>query len=152
MKRNVLFVSNHALKRMIEREILCQNIKLNKKQVKRNTRKALRRMNKSIDNYFAFAYSYDHLYQYKYSDISKDGFCKKFVLDAKTKNIVTVINKVYFSNEIKKYNVMLNLKDDSVDHYFLTDYVYKKFNGYQFLFVIKKGNSIISSLFLTEGY
>ena len=56
-------ISKHALNRMIERNVLCQNKKLNKKQIKRNKQEALQKLKREITKYFAYSIG-DGPYEY----------------------------------------------------------------------------------------
>ena len=143
-------ISKHAINRAIERDVLSQNIKLNKKQIKRNTKKAYKKIDKGIRKYFAVAISNDELYEYKYSELSNNGLCKKYVTSLDTENLVTVINNVDFGKEIKKHSIQLRAKGENVVHYILTDYVYKIYNETKYLFVINKKDRNICSFKCVE--
>lgn len=97
-------ISKHALNRTIERLLLSQNIKLNKKQVSKNKKKAINKITYDIENYFAK--SNGVLYKYIYSCIKEDGTCTKYVISKKNNKIVTVINNVRLETE-ENNNVLI---------------------------------------------
>ena len=137
-------ISNHALKRAIEREVLSQNIKLNKKQVQKNKKKALNIINKDLNEYFASAISYDKRYMYKYTELSNNRTCKKLVLDLSTNNLVTLINNVNFDQEITKYNIKLKSQKARVNSELPLECIYESYNGKHFVFVINSNNNIMA--------
>lgn len=97
-------ISKHALNRTIERLLLSQNIKLNKKQISKNKKKAINKITYDIENYFAK--SYGELYKYIYSCLNDNGTCTKYVISKKDNKIVTVINKVRLKTE-ENNNVLI---------------------------------------------
>ena len=145
-----MVVSNHALNRMIERNVLCQNIKLNKKQVKKNRKRAMKRINNVLNNYFAYAISNDKNYKYLYAELAPNGICKKYIVHLDTDNLVTVINRIDFNNEIKKFNIFLKKIGSSVVQGVDVDKVEKTFGDDKFIFSILPFSKSIKSFTFVE--
>jgi hypothetical protein len=143
MKKNRKNISKHALHRMIERGVLCQNKKLNKKQVKRNSKRAYKKFDKGLNNVFATSMTKRVLY--KYSNLSDKGTCMKYVVDPRTNFIITVIN-VDIDEEIKNYNLRLAIKGDKEVHSNLSDYIFKIFDETKYLFVVDSKNKSINAI------
>ena len=104
MRVNNYFLSNHALNRIIERLILSQNIKLNKKQKLKNKNKAVKKLRKDLDNNFGC--SYFKGYKAIYTDLKENNTCTKYIISTE-KTIVTVVNNINIYNEINQYNICL---------------------------------------------
>lgn len=147
-KRNI---SSHAMKRMIEREVISRNIKLKKRQYLKNEKKAYQMIEEGLNNYFAVAVSADEKYEYKYSELSSNGLCNKYVICLDTENLITVINNVDFEKEIKKHKVQLRARGNKFIRYFLTDYVYKVYDENKFLFVVSVNSKNICSFKFVES-
>lgn len=151
MKSQSYIISKHALNRTIERLIKCQNIKLNKKQVNKNLKKATNLIREDIKNSFAISYGNDYIYCY--SDL-KDEKCKKYVISKKDNVIVTVINNIPLFEELNKYVLVLIDKSLSVikkESFFIIDCIYVLINNIRFIFLIDKHNNEINSFKKFEG-
>lgn len=107
MRVNNYFLSNHAFNRIIERLILSQNIKLNKKQKAKNKNKVINKIKKDLDNYFGC--SYFKGYKAIYTDLKDNNTCTKYIVSTE-RTIITVVNNINIYNEISQYNI--NLKKD----------------------------------------
>lgn len=134
-------ISEHALKRTIERFVLSQNIKLNKKQKNKNKGKALKTIQEDINNLFAVSYSRDHKFKYMYSKINKFGKCRKYVLFIVDKTIVTVIDNIDIEKEMKIKNIIfvnktVNIADiDNQDDENIIDTNINNFSSYMYLLI-----------------
>ena len=104
MRVNNYFLSNHALNRIIERLILSQNIKLNKKQKLKNKNKAVKKLRKDLDNNFGC--SYFKGYKAIYTDLKENNTCTKYIITTE-KTIETIVNNINIYNEINQYNICL---------------------------------------------
>ena len=148
MAKATYLISNHALNRTIERLVLSQNIKLNKKQVARNLKKARNIIIDDLNETFAYSNSKDNIYLYLYTNLNKHGLCRKYVISADTNNIVTVIDDIDIDLEAKKYNIIFDMKDKYIerkDKYSISKYVYATINNYKYLFVIDCTDDAICS-------
>lgn len=90
--------TKHGLNRMLERVILNQSKKFNKKQRKKYKNKANQKFQKDMKNMFAY-YNNSNGKKIIYTDLKKDKSCTKYIL-SETKKIITVI-KVNFQEEKK---------------------------------------------------
>lgn len=88
--------TKHGLNRMLERIVLTQNKKFNKKQRKRYKNKAKKKLNEDMKKMIAY-YNCSDGRKIIYSDLKKDNSCTKYVL-SETKKIITVM-KVDFIKE-----------------------------------------------------
>ena len=141
-------ISKHALNRTIERLVLSQNIRLSKKQVSKNRKRAGQIIANDIQNYFAKATDMSKKYIYIYSKL-KDNLCRKYVINRENKIIITVIDNVNLNEEIKKYPLTLkknNLKITKTVNYNISDYIYTTVNENKYIFVVSNENNKIYSL------
>ena len=153
MTKKSYFISKHALNRIIERLVLSQNIKLNKKQVSKNVGRAKNIIINDINNHFAKVYSADGKYKYVYSSLNKESKCRKYVISLDNNVVVTVINNLNLNEEIKKYKLTFDMKPQNIiktEKYSISDYVYLHINNNQFLFVVDSFDDAIYSLKLIE--
>jgi len=146
-------VSKHALNRTIERLILSRKIRLNKKQVSNNTKKAMKIIIDDINSGFAKSNSNDGKYKYIYSDLNKNNKCKKYVISLYDNNIITVINDINLSEEIKKYDINLKNKKNKItkkENKLIKNYIYTQINNNNFLFITDVDNKICSLKYMEE--
>lgn len=144
-------VSKHALSRMIERNVMSQNIKPNKKQIKRHTNKALKYMRIDLNNSFGSSISEDGQYVYYYCSLRNTGKCKKYVLSRFSGDIITLIKDVLFERELKKNKIILKGYGHETKHFNDMDYVYKTISNNDYLFVINPLNKMIYSCNYLRG-
>lgn len=154
MKCQNFIVSKHVLNRTIERIIKSQNIKLNKKQISANSRKARKIIASHIENPFAIAINEECNCKYYYVDLKKDGLCLKYVVDCESNCIITVIKDVSVYYELKNYK--LRFINDNVDiisrkEFILCSYLKTKFNENIYLFVVNNRDKQISSISFEQG-
>lgn len=88
--------TKHGLNRMLERVVLTQNKKFNKKQRKRYHQKAKKKLDEDMNNMIAY-YNCSKGRKIIYADLKEDNSCTKYVL-SETKKIITVM-KVNFLEE-----------------------------------------------------
>lgn len=142
-----LIISKHALNRTIERMIKCQNIKLNKKQVKKNTKAAYKLIENELKNSFAYSYNMYDECTYYYSKLDKNGKCNKYVVSDENV-VITVIINIDLSEEVKKVKLIYKkkiIKIEEMRRYKISDYIYTLIDGMRFLFVVSiDDNSIFS--------
>jgi len=141
-------VSDHAINRIIERLVLSQNIKLNKKQLAKNYKKAQNIITNDINNSFAEAISKDYQYKYIYSDLKANNLCTKYIISDDSV-VVTVIKDVNLEIEIKQNKIKIqneNIKILKSEKYLITKYMYTLINNNKFLFVVDLKNKHICSL------
>jgi hypothetical protein len=154
MKCRNFIISKHVLNRTIERIIKSQNIKLNKKQVSANSKKARKIIISNIENSFAVAFNEDCNCKYYYVDLKNDGLCLKYVMDCDSKCIITVIKDVSIYQELK--NFKLKFVNDNVDivsrkEFILCSYLKTRFNENIYLFVVNNKDKQISSILFEQG-
>lgn len=152
MKCKKYIISKHALNRTIERLIKCQNIKLNKKQVKRNTKAAEKLIEHEIKNAFAYCYNEVENCTYYYTCLDENGKCNKYVLSDENV-VVTVIVNLDLSNEIKKNKLIFinNNLSIKVEKYMLSEYIYMLINGVKVLFIVDINRRYIFSFKSLKG-
>ena len=136
MKCKNYIVSRHALNRTIERIILSQNIRLNKKQLEKNRKKAMRIIENDINTFFADSIS--GKYKYLYSGIKKGNICRKYVINRETDIILTVIDDINLSEEVQKQR--LTLKNNKIniikqENNLISEYIYTEIENNEYLFV-----------------
>ena len=155
MKCQDYFISKHALERTIERLIMSQNIKLNKKQRSAFEKRANSIIKHNLNFRIATSYSNDGIYEYVYSDIDKHSKCRKYVVDIETKQVITVINNLDISEEINKYKLYFSKKGLKIikkDKVLISDYIYVQIYKNAFLFVVNQDTNQISSIRKLEDY
>ena len=147
-------ISNHVLHRTIERIIKSQNIKLNKKQIKANSKKARKIIMFDISNAFAVAFNKEVGCYYYYVKLKNNGLCLKYVGDNEPKCVITVIKDVDISQELKKYDVKVVdkvLDVVSQENFILCSYIRTIFDDNRFLFVVDNKNKNISLISLEKA-
>lgn len=102
MRINNYFLSNHAFSRLIERLLLSQNIKLNKRQKEHNKNKAINKIRKDLNNNFGC--SYYKGYKAIYTNLKNNNTCTKYIISDKN-TIVTIINNINIYDEMNKYSI-----------------------------------------------
>lgn len=154
MKYQNFIISKHVLHRVIERIIKSQNIKLNKNQIKANSKKARKVIYSDLENSFAMAFNEKDDCFYYYVGLKDSGLCLKYVVDNKSKCIITLIKDVVFSNEILRYDVKIIdkvLKIVSKKEFILCSYIRTIFDNNQYLMVVNNKSKKISSIALEDG-
>lgn len=147
-------VSKHALNRVIERLVLSQNIKLNKRQLNHYRKRAKKKIHDDLKNMFAISYSNDGMYKYIYTSLTDQHFCNKYVFSKSENCIVTVLNDINLLEEIKIYNLtLLNGDIDIKKVYSLNpfNFIYTEMQNENFIFVLNSQTNIICSSSLIKG-
>ena len=149
MKNQEYFISKHALERTIERLIMSQNIKLNKKQRAAFEKRASKIIKNNLKYKIATSYSNDGIYEYIYSDINGKNRCRKYVVDIETRQVITIINNINITEEISKYKLYFSGKGGKIlkkDKVVLSYYIYVQIYENVFLFVVNQDTNQISSI------
>lgn len=149
-------ISKHALNRTIERLVLSQNIRLNKKQVSKNRKRAQNIIGNDIKNHFAEMISPCKRFIYLYAGLEKGNICKKYVINRTEQIIVTVIDNIKLNEEIEKHYLVLKQKKLNItkketivtkkEDFFISNYIYAIMNNNKYLFVVGHKNKKIYSL------
>lgn len=156
MKCKNFTISVHVLHRVIERIIKSQNIKLNKKQVKANSKKARRVIYDDLENSFAMAVNEESNCVYYYVGLKKNGLCLKYVLNKETNCVITVIKDIDFSIEISKHDV--KIRDEVINiisqkEFILCSYIRTILENNKYFVVVNNKSKSISKITLEEeGY
>ena len=141
-------ISKHALNRVVERLVLSQNIKLNKKQITKNYKKAQNIITNDINTSFAEAVSKDGKHKYIYTALKGNNQCTKYIIS--NENIViTVINNINLEEEVKTNQLKIQnerIKILKSEKYSITKYIYTLINDNKILFVVDLKNKYIYSL------
>ncbi len=145
--------SKHAISRTIERFIMSQNIKLNKKQKNRNLNKAKKIIVDDVTNKFAVSFSQNGRYKYLYTAL-KNNACRKYVISLDNKTIITVIDNIKLNDELAKTRLVIvksGMKIIKIDNFSVSNYIYALVNNNKYLFVVDSWGEDIYSFRQLEG-